>query len=138
MPLVMFVVGMGTFVLVGLAGLSVIERYLLVPSLMVMVFAAVALGGWSMLREGTTLRRVWALGAAALVIYGVVFTATRVNFSVFDRELVFRGDAHAALERILDNPKVQAGRRCGPVSCPTTSSSPTCAGSSARARAWTT
>ena len=45
MPLSLLVVGIGTFFLVGLAGLSVIDRYLLVPSLMVMVFAAVALGG---------------------------------------------------------------------------------------------
>ncbi len=40
MPLALLVVGLGTFVLVGLAGLSVIDRYLLVPSLLVMVFAA--------------------------------------------------------------------------------------------------
>src|SRR6185503_13780847 len=46
MPLVLFLSGVGTFVMVGIAGLSVIERYLLVPSLMVMIFAGVALGGW--------------------------------------------------------------------------------------------
>jgi hypothetical protein len=118
MPLVLFVVGMGTFVLVGLAGLSVIERYLLVPSMMVMIFAAVALGGWTMLRRGTLLRRAWAVAAALLVVYGVAFTATRVNLSVFDRELVFRGKAHAGLEQVLRNPRVEAGRRCGPVSVP--------------------
>jgi hypothetical protein len=50
MPLALLVAGLGTFVLVGLAGLSVIDRYLLVPSLMVMIFAAVALAGWSMLQ----------------------------------------------------------------------------------------
>ena len=33
MPLALLVIGLGTFVLVGLAGLSVIDRYLLVPSL---------------------------------------------------------------------------------------------------------
>src|SRR4051812_30059420 len=92
-PLSMFVIGMGTFVLVGLAGLSVIDRYLLVPSLMVMVFAAVALGGWSMLRAGR-LRTAWAVAAALVVIYGVAFTATRVNFGVFDTELRFRGQSH--------------------------------------------
>jgi hypothetical protein len=118
MPLAMFVIGMGTFVLVGLAGLSVIDRYLLVPSLMVMVFAAVTLGGWSMLREGTWARRLWAIAAAAVVVYGVAFTATRVNFGIFDSELHFRGDSHAALERLLAHPRVQAGRRCGPVSVP--------------------
>ena len=37
-------IGTGTFVLVGIAGLSVIDRYLLVPTLMVMVFAALRPG----------------------------------------------------------------------------------------------
>jgi hypothetical protein len=118
MPVALWVIGVGTFVLVGIAGLSVIDRYLLVPSLMVMVFSAVALAGWTMLREGTLLRRAWALLAALIVVYGVVFTATRVNFSTFDNELQLRGNSHRALVRILDDPRVQAGRRCGPVSVP--------------------
>jgi hypothetical protein len=118
MPLTMFVIGMGTFVLVGLAGLSVIDRYLLVPSLMVMVFAAVTLGGWTMLRPGLRLRTAWAVGASLVVAYGVFFTATKINFHTFDLELRFRGDSHAALEKLLRNPKVQAGLRCGPVSVP--------------------
>jgi len=116
-PLAMLVVGMGTFVLVGLAGLSVIDRYLLVPSLMVMVFAAVTLGGWSMLRRGR-LRTAWAIVATLVLVYGVVFTATRVKFSTFDNELLFRGQSHAALEALFRNPKVRAAMRCGPVSVP--------------------
>jgi hypothetical protein len=116
-PLVMLVAGMGTFVLVGLAGLSVIDRYLLVPSLMVMVFAGVTLGGWSMLRPGA-LRTAWAVVATLVVIYGVVFTVTRVNFSTFDNELLFRGQSHASLEALFRNPKVRAAMRCGPVSVP--------------------
>jgi hypothetical protein len=118
MPVAMFVIGMGTFVLVGLAGLSVIDRYLLVPSLMVMVFAAVTLGGWTLLRPGLRVRRAWAAAAALVVAYGVVFTATRVNFTVFDQELRFRGDSHASLEALVRNPKVRAGMKCGPVSVP--------------------
>jgi len=117
MPVAMFVIGMGTFVLVGLAGLSVIDRYLLVPSLMVMVFAAVTLGGWTMLRRGR-LRTAWAIAAVGVVAYGVLFTATKINFHTFDLELRFRGDSHAALEALLRNPKVQAGMRWGPVSVP--------------------
>jgi hypothetical protein len=116
-PLGMFVIGMATFVLVGLAGLSVIDRYLLVPSLMVMIFAAVTLGGFTMLKAGR-LRTAWAVGAAAVVVYGAVFTATHVRFSVFDNELTFRGQSHAALEALFRNPKVRAGMRCGPVSVP--------------------
>ena len=116
-PLAMFVIGMGTFVLVGLAGLSVIDRYLLVPSLMVMIFAAVTLGGWSMLRPGL-LRTGWAVAAVLIIAYGAFFTATRVNFGTFDSELVFRGQSHAALEALFRNPKVRAGMKCGPVSVP--------------------
>src|SRR3954471_1863066 len=116
-PLAMLVIGMGTFVLVGLAGLSVIDRYLLVPSLMVMVFAAVTLGGWGMLRAGK-LRTAWAVAALVIVAYGVVFTATHVQFNVFDNELRFRGDSHAALEALFRNPKVRAAMACGPVSVP--------------------
>src|SRR3954451_21380207 len=119
MPLILFASGVGTFVLVAIAGLSVIERYLLVPSLMVMVFCGVAVAGWSMLRPGLRLRKVWALGSLALVVFGVAFTALRVNVAKLDSELRFRGDAHAALRHIMAAPAVRAGLRCGAVSTPT-------------------
>jgi hypothetical protein len=118
MPLALFAAGIGTFAMVGVAGLSVIERYLLVPSLCVMIFAAVFLAGWTMLREDSRWRRAWALAAAALVIFGIVFTATRVNLHQFDTELRFRGDAHQALEHVLSAPAVVSALRCGPVYVP--------------------
>ena len=118
MPLALFLAGVGTFALVGLAGLSVIDRYLLVPSLCVMVFAAVFLAGWTMLREGTASRRLWAGAAAALVVFGVVFTATRVNLIQLHKELRFRGDAHEALVSVLRDPAVVSALRCGPVYVP--------------------
>ncbi len=117
MPIVLLAIGMGTFVLVGLAGLSVIDRYLLVPSLVVMIFAAVTIGGWSMLRAGTV-RTAWMVGAVLVVGYGVAFTATRVNFSQFVSELQFRDQSHAALVALFKQPKVRAGLRCGPVWTP--------------------
>ena len=117
MPLALLVIGLGTFVLVGLAGLSIIDRYLLVPSLVVMIFAGVTLGGWTMLRRGK-LRTLWAIGSIALIVYGVSYTLTHVHFSVFTNELTFRGDSHASLKTLLKNPKVQAGMKCGPVSTP--------------------
>jgi hypothetical protein len=118
LPGFLWLVGTLTFVMVGVAGLSVIDRYLLVPALMAMLFAAVAIAGWTMLRPGTTLRRVWAGLAGAVVLYGVIFTVTHVTLSNFDEELVLRGDSHRSLVRLLDDPKVRAGRRCGPVSTP--------------------
>jgi hypothetical protein len=103
---------------VGVAGLSIIQRYLLVPSLMVMVFAAVTLAGWTMLDPGR-LRTAWACAAGAIVLFGVAFTATHVKLSRFDTELAFRKQYHDSLVAILDDPKVKdAMRRCGPVSVP--------------------
>ena len=118
MPLVLFAAGAGTFALVGAAGLSVIDRYLLVPSLCVMVFAAVFVAGWTMLEPGGPWRRAWATGAAALVAFGIVFTATHVNLVQLRNELRFRGDAHVALERVLRHPAVAPALRCGPVHVP--------------------
>ena len=118
MPLALFVAGVGTFALVGLAGLSVIDRYLLVPSLCVMVFAAVFIAGWTMLRERSAWRRLWATAAAALVVFGIVFTATRVNLDTLQTELRFRGDGHDALVGVLNDPALRPGLRCGPVYVP--------------------
>jgi len=118
MALVLFAVGVGTFALVGFAGLSVIDRYLLVPSLCVMVFAAVFIAGWTMLEPGGGWRRAWMTGAAAIVIFGIVFTATRVNLVQLRNELQFRGDSHVALERVLHDPAVTRALQCGPVYVP--------------------
>jgi hypothetical protein len=118
MPLLLFVAGAGTFALVGLAGLSVIDRYLLVPSLCVMVFAAVFIAGWTMLRERSAWRRLWATASAALVVFGIVFTATRVNLDALHTELQFRGDGHDALVGVLSDPAVASALRCGPVYVP--------------------
>ena len=118
MPLVLFAIGAGTFALVGLAGLSVIDRYLLVPSLCAMVLAAVFIGGWTMLEPGTSWRRLWAAGGLAIVVFGVVFTATRVNLTQLRNELRFRGDAHVGLERVLHDPQVTRALRCGPLYVP--------------------
>ncbi len=117
MPLTLLTVGIGTFGLVGLGGFSVIDRYLLVTSLMVMVFCAVALAGWTMLERGR-LRTAWALASLVLVAYGVVFSVGRVNLNRLESELRFRGDAHAALHDVLTAPAVRRGLACGPISVP--------------------
>jgi hypothetical protein len=117
-PLLLLLPGVMTFVLVALAGLSVIDRYLLVPSLAVMVFAAVTLGGWTMLREGSRARRTWMGLAAAFALYLVIFSALRLDLPRTDRELSYRKASHAALQDVLRAPGVERGLACGPVSVP--------------------
>lgn len=117
-PVALLVAGVGTFWLVTLSGLSVVYRYLLVPSLMVMVFAAVTIGGWTLLPRGSGARRAWAVVAGAVVLYGAAFTVTRVTPQGFVDELEFRSGSQASLVALLEDPRVLAARRCGPVSVP--------------------
>ena len=112
MPFALFATGVGTFAAVGVAGLSVIDRYLLVASLALMIFAAAFIGGWTMLRQGTALRKVWAGAGAIAVIIAIVFSATRVDLGTLDVELRFRSDSHVALDKILHEPAVTAALRC--------------------------
>ena len=65
-PLVVLVAQLFVFLAEGAVGVSVIDRYLLGAAAVMVVFCAVALGGWSMLATGLA-RRVWAGAAAALV-----------------------------------------------------------------------
>ena len=119
-PLVLLVAGLGTFALLGAAGTSVIDRYLLLPAVIVMLFTAVALGGWSMLEPRSTLRRVWIGGAAALVLFGVAQTASTLSLTNLRGELSYRDNSHKSLALVLSNPTVRRDlARCGgPLSLP--------------------
>jgi hypothetical protein len=119
-PIVLFLAGTFTFVATGLAGLSVIVRYLLVPSVMMSLFAAVALGGFTMMRPGSRGRRVWAVSSAVAVVLGLAYTSINPpSFTRFDNELRFRGGEGQSLHAILSEPVVKRGLRCGPISVPT-------------------
>jgi hypothetical protein len=119
-PAVLFLSGVFTFVATGVAGLSVIVRYLMVPAVMMCLFAAIAIGGFTMMRPESLVRRAWAGLAALLVVFGLVFTAVHPpSFNQFDSELVFRGDVSRSLRSLLHKPGVAEGRRCGAVSVPT-------------------
>jgi len=117
-PGVLLLAGLGTFVAIGVAGLSIIERYLVLAALAMLIFAAVALAGWTMLEPGTRLRRAWAALAAVVAVAGLAFTVTRLDLRRFDNELRFRGDAHASLQQVLSDPAVTRALRCGPLTLP--------------------
>ena len=118
MPTLMLLIGLATFGLVGLAGLSIINRYLLVPSLMVMVFAGVAVGGWTMLEPGGLLRRGWMGVSGGLIAFAVAWMLINANLVHFTTELDFRTHYRAQLDQLLAAPAVKAAERCGPISTP--------------------
>jgi hypothetical protein len=115
MPLLLLGTGLLTFVVIGVAGASVIERYLAVATLALMVFAAVALAGWTLLERGK-LRTGWMVASIAAVLIGAGYTAAHLDFSYFTGELNFRGEYHQDLARVLHSAPVRAGLRCGPIS----------------------
>jgi hypothetical protein len=107
------------FVAEGAAGASVVDRYMVGAAVVMLVFCAVAVGGWSMLRPRTALRRVWMAGAALLVLYGGVSAATTLSLGSLRTTLAYHEDFHEGLAAALHSPAVKAQlRRCPLLSLP--------------------
>lgn len=117
-PTVLLVTGLVTFLLIAFAGLAVVGRYLAVPALMVLLFAAVTMGGFTLLPRGTRERRIWAIGSAVAFLSAVGFTATHLSFSYIRTDLEVRRQVPRHLDALLDRPEVLAARRCGPFIVP--------------------
>jgi hypothetical protein len=116
-PFIVLLSGIGTFVVIAGAGLSVIDRYLMMPAVMILVFCAFALSGWTMLERGL-LQRLWALGAVVLAGIGIYLAASTLSLNKIETELGFRDSGQTSLVAILDNASVRTYLACGPVSVP--------------------
>ena len=103
----------------GRAGASVIDRYLMAGAVVLLLFCAVAIGGWAMLEPGTVLRRVWMAGAAVLVLYGGTSAATTLSLTSLKTTLAYHEDFHKGLAVALAAPAVKRElRRCPLLSLP--------------------
>ena len=116
-PLLLLVTGIGTFMAIAAAGASVIERYLVIAALALLIFAAVTVGGWSLLAPGRV-RSAWMWTAIVVVTAGAAWTATNLDLRQFDDQLRFRGDAHRSLVAVLREPAVEEALGCGPLTFP--------------------
>lgn len=115
------VLGLLLFVYVaeGAAGASVIDRYMLGAAALLLPFCALAIGGWSLLREGSLLRRVWMFAGAALLLYGAVAAVTVTSLSNARTTLAYHDDFHEGLAAALHAPAVRAQlARCPLLSLP--------------------
>jgi Dolichyl-phosphate-mannose-protein mannosyltransferase len=101
------------FLAEGIAGASVIDRYLLGGATVLLLFCSVSLGGWAMLRPRTWARRVWIVGAAALILYGGASAASTLSLSTLQTTIAYHEEFHKGLATALRNPQVAAAvRRC--------------------------
>lgn len=117
-PLALLGAGVATFVGTGVAGLSILPRYLTVPTVALTLFAGYALAGFTTLPR-SQLRRLWTVGAAVILAGGLAFVAVR--YTVVEKltaELAFLDESHRDLEAILATREVRRGMACGPLTFP--------------------
>jgi hypothetical protein len=117
-PIALFGAGVLTFIATGLAGLSVLPRYLTVPVVAVCIVAGYGVLGFTTLPDGA-LRRWWTRAAIAAAVLGAVFVV--IKAPVVNRltaELRFIRGTHTDLVAILHEPPVQRSLRCGPITFP--------------------
>ncbi len=118
-PLMALLALVGVYIAEGAVGASLIDRYLLGAATVLLLFCAVAIGGWSMLQARSTWRRVWLAGALALILYGGASAASTLSLSSLRTTLAYHEDFHEGLVAALANPRVKAAlRRCPLLSLP--------------------
>jgi hypothetical protein len=118
-PLALLGAGALTFAGTGVAGLSILPRYLTVPAVALCLLAGYAVLGFTTLEPGPARER-WRRAAIGALAVGVVFFA--VKAASFDRlrsELRFIERTHAQLSALVDDARVRRGLRCGPLTFPT-------------------
>jgi hypothetical protein len=96
-------VSLGAFLLLAMAGLAVITRYLLLPSTILALFGAAGVLGWLSLDREDPWRMRWAACSAVVVLAILVFLPQQANrlsdlrARVGDQEQI-RDDLHAVTE----------------------------------------
>jgi hypothetical protein len=117
-PIALLGAGAVTFVGTGLAGLSVLPRYLTVPVVAVCLLAAYGVLGFTTLEPGP-LRRAWSRAAIGAAVVGLVFVVVKAPVvNTLRSELRFIKGTHDDLVAILHAPAVQRDLRCGPLTFP--------------------
>ncbi len=118
-PLAVLALLLLVYVAEGAAGASVIDRYMMGAAALLLPFCALAIGGWSLLRPGSLLRRLWMLAGAALLVYGAVAAVSVTSLSNARTTLAYHDDFHEGLATALHSPPVHAElARCPLLSLP--------------------
>jgi hypothetical protein len=126
MPVALMAIGVFTFFAIAGAGLSVIPRYLAVPSILFNLGVALALAAWLLVRRPKRAHRLLlALAAVSLLVIAWRAIPYSKDFRKLHGQEIFVRQQHQALKAILDDPKVvPLLATCGPITTPTHSAIP--------------
>jgi hypothetical protein len=125
LPLALGGLGVATFLIIAAAGLSVIPRYMTIPSLLLSLCVAVALGGWTLVQERTPRRVAIAIAVLSVLVIGWRAPDIARDYSKLADQATFIEAQHTGLKRILDAPRaVEVLQRCRPITLPTHSAIP--------------
>jgi hypothetical protein len=118
-PLALLGAGVLTFVAIGVAGLSLIPRYLTVPAVALCVLAGYAVMGFATLEPGPQRTR-WRRAAIGALGVGLLFLVVKAgSFGALRSELRFIDRTHDEVTGLLADRRVRAGLRCGALTFPT-------------------
>ena len=115
-PLALLGAGTLAFVGTGIAGLSILPRYLTVPAVALCPLAGYAVAGFTTLSAGRT-RELWRRAAYGAALVGVAFLGIKASsFTKLARELRFIHHTHEVVIGFSSSPGLT---RCRPVTLPT-------------------
>ncbi len=118
-PLGLLGAGVLTFVAIGVAGLSLIARYLTVPAVALCVLAGYGVMGFATLEPGPERSR-WRAAAIGALGVGLVFLVVKAgSFGALRSELRFIERTHDEVSGLLAEQRVRAGLHCGALTFPT-------------------
>jgi hypothetical protein len=120
LPAALVASGILTFLSIAAAGLAVIPRYLLIPSLVLNMCVAIALAGWSQAKEPRARRLALVVAGLALVLVVVRSPAMFSDLGKLNEQISFVQVQHEELKDLLDDPRVvPLLDTCGPITTPT-------------------
>jgi hypothetical protein len=125
LPLALGALGLATFLIIAAAGLSVIPRYMMIPSLLLTLGVAVALGGWTVVPDRGP--RLVAIGIAVVSALVLAWRAPHVvrDFRTLNGQMTFVEAQQNGLFQLLDAPRVvPALQSCRPITVPSHSAIP--------------
>jgi hypothetical protein len=124
-PIALMGIGLAIFLVIAAAGLSVIPRYVVVPSILFNVGVAVALFGWTLISEPRARSAAIALAVASFGVVAWRLPAWANDFRKLHGQTLFVKHQHQDLKAVLQDPSVAPLlRSCGPITVPTHSALP--------------